>query len=167
MLSLLHRRWTPVSTNLFPRLQPRTAEDIDRRRPEDLQRWTKELAALRECGDLSSFGTTLHKVAYHFTFAWTHRAFAEFVDAYVTSVSLLAPEVIGSLREVSLEVMTWLSRHVHALPTVHWEAFEQIVREVLASHGFHVVHVARQRGRSADLIAFDHAGTSYLVECKR
>lgn len=165
MLDSLHHLWQPLSEKAFPSLYRGSSTEGLRR--EDLERWVTQLAHLKDCVDLMSFHEALRKAAHHFTFAWTHRDFDEFVEAYLQKVSALSPELVGSLRDVTAEFMTWVSKHPDALPQVHWEAFEQIVQELLISRGLDVVHVAHQRGRSADLIAIGQAGVHYLVECKR
>lgn len=159
MLDSLYERWRPLEQKAFP--------GIGERRDDFAQRCASRLTLLKGSPDLPSFENALRKSAYYFTFAWTHRAFDNFSSGFVRRASLLSLEIVGSLRDLSIEFVAWLSKHPSSLPALHWEAFEKIVREVLTSHGLTAVHVARQRGRSADIIAFSQNGICYLVECKR
>ena len=161
MLSSLYDAWRPLSL-LYPK-GTKYPED----RASFLKRCTTEIDNLSICPDLPALAAELRHSAYQFTFAWTHRSFDSFSDSFIAKTSRLTPEIIRSLREVSVEFLIWLSKHPSSLPALHWEAFEKIVREVLASQGLTGFHVARERGRSADIIAFTQDGVSYLVECKR
>lgn len=83
----------------------------------------------------------------------------------------LTPKLISSIKDINSEYVAWLSRHTDVLDRVAWEAFEQIVAEILASRGFTVDLTGRVRNRSADILAIrtDELGveTRYLIECKR
>jgi HJR/Mrr/RecB family endonuclease len=88
-----------------------------------------------------------------------------------TRVAPLSNEFINAVREISGEFLLWLGLHPEALDRVSWEAFEKIIAEVFASHGFEVELTGRARGDSADIMAIrrDELGiaTKYLIEIKR
>ena len=67
--------------------------------------------------------------------------------------------------------MLWLRAHPEVLDRIAWEAFEQIVAEILAGKGFTVDLAGRIRDKTADILAIrtDELGieTKYLIECKR
>ncbi len=90
---------------------------------------------------------------------WSRRTIA-------VSGPLLATE-----KELHREMMLWLRRHPDGIEEVAWEAFEKIIAEIFASHGFKVELTGRVSGRSADILAVrtDELGvdTRYLIEAKR
>ena len=83
----------------------------------------------------------------------------------------LDPSLIGSVKEIYREYMIWIKKHPKAVRSASWEAFEEIVAEVLASHGYRVELTGRRPGASGDILAIrsDELGVDsrYLVECKR
>lgn len=83
----------------------------------------------------------------------------------------LQPGLVESVHKVSEEYLAWLTAHPRALDRIAWQAFEELVAEIMASEGFQVDITARCRSRSADIIAIrtDAFGveTKYLIECKR
>lgn len=83
----------------------------------------------------------------------------------------LEAPLVSTIQTISREYISWLQKHPDVLDTIAWEAFENLIAEILASHGFEVDITARCRNRSADLIALrtDELGavTKYLIECKR
>lgn len=82
----------------------------------------------------------------------------------------LTEEMVGSLRDISGEVMVWLKKHPNSMDRLAWEAFEKIVAEVFAARGFKVDLTGRVRDNTADVIAVRTdfgAETRYLIECKK
>jgi hypothetical protein len=83
----------------------------------------------------------------------------------------LSPALIGSVHTITREYAHWLARHPDCLPAIAWDAFERLIAEVFASHGFRVELTGRSQDRSADIIAIktDSLGVTsrYLIECKR
>lgn len=94
-----------------------------------------------------------------------------YLEQWKPRVIGLTPGMVATVREISAEYIQWIKAHPRVLETIAWEAFEKLVAEIFASHGFHVELTSRVRNRSADIIAVrtDELGvdTRYLVECKR
>ncbi len=95
---------------------------------------------------------------------------AQQLEVWQSRVSRLNENLISTVEEISAEYMIWLKTQPGHLTQIHWHAFEQIVGEIMSSHGFEVQLTGRVRGRSADIMAIkaDALGvtTKYLVECK-
>lgn len=85
--------------------------------------------------------------------------------------AIVAGPLIATEKELHRELMLWLRHHPEAVEEVAWEAFEKIIAEIFASHGFRVELTGRVAGRSADILAIrtDELGvdTRYLIEAKR
>jgi restriction endonuclease Mrr len=135
------------------------------------------------CKNIDSFARVAERIVSHVLFRLeklasrdaAHQLHAEalrgYWQAWQSRITPLTPKLIGSIHEVTHEMMVWLKAHSAAVNNVTWDALEHIIAEVFASHGFIVELTGRSRGKSADLIAIrtDEFGvdTKYLVEVKR
>lgn len=91
---------------------------------------------------------------------------------YESPRSIATQPVIGRITEIQVELIAYLQRHPELLQEMHSEAFEKLVAELMASHGFDVEWTGRNRKTAGDVHAFKtDVGlglfNNYLVECKR
>jgi len=83
-----------------------------------------------------------------------------------------AQSVLSSIKDIGKELMSYLGKNPEKMREMHPDAFEKLVAELLASMGFQVEWIGRNRATSGDVIAFKKDASSglshnYLVECKR
>ena len=92
-------------------------------------------------------------------------------DNWTSQIACLSSSLISSLDTISEEYVIWLKSHPDDLDKIHWQAFERLTGEVLASHGFAVQFTGQVKNKSSDILAIESntlgVDTKYLVECKR
>jgi len=79
--------------------------------------------------------------------------------------------VLASLSEIEVELVTYLAKHPELMHEIDPQAFEKLVAELMAAHGFCVEWTGRDKSTAADVIAFRRNALglqeNYIVECKR
>lgn len=102
---------------------------------------------------------------------YKEKAFTSMWREWKPRIISLSPRLVVSIRDVYQEYVLWLQKHPDVIDTIAWEAFEKLIAEIFASHGFCVDLTGRVRNRSSDILAVrnDEFGvrTQYLIECKR
>lgn len=92
------------------------------------------------------------------------------LDVWTSHITNLNEALISSVDRINAEYLIWLKTHPDQLGRIHWQAFEALIGEILASHRLEVRLTGRVRGQSADILAIESnelgIATKYLVECK-
>ncbi len=99
------------------------------------------------------------------------RLLADQHDIFCGRIACLAPDLISAVNIINEEFIIWLQTHQSSTETIHADAFEQLVGEILASQGFEIHFTGRIKNQSSDIIAIQKVqqggDVKYLVECKR
>lgn len=86
-------------------------------------------------------------------------------------VELPPPSLRLAIQSISEELIRYLAQHPLAMHQLRPRQFEELIAEILASHGWHVHLTPTTRDGGADILAVSQAGaglsTSWLVECKK
>ncbi|MBN2292190.1 MAG: restriction endonuclease [Pirellulales bacterium] len=119
----------------------------------------------------TSFERITNNIVEHRHSSDFHEVFAKLFDDWTSRIDNLSSLLIKSLNKISEEYLIWLKSHPEDLDKIHWQAFEKLTAEILASHGLRVQMTGQVKNKSSDIIAieFSEMGitTKHLVECKR
>jgi HJR/Mrr/RecB family endonuclease len=87
-------------------------------------------------------------------------------------VDFSSQSVISKITEIESQLVEYLAKHPELMREMNYDAFEKLVAELLASHGFDVEWTGRNNATAGDVIAFKTDSetdltSSFIVECKR
>jgi HJR/Mrr/RecB family endonuclease len=91
---------------------------------------------------------------------------------YQAKTDFSSSAALASVTDLERELIAYLQRHPEKMRSMHPDAFEKLVAELMASFGFDVQWTARDKKTAADVIAFKTDAPSglkqnYMIECKR
>jgi HJR/Mrr/RecB family endonuclease len=142
----------------------------------DLPRYFEGIVdVLAECSSPSEmvemiFETMIHVESERHDPLWVKKMANAMRETWSQRTQFLSPDFASTVTELTTEYLVWLHHHPDAISSIAWQAFERLVAEIFASRGFSVEVTARDKDRSADIVAvsIDQLGipTKYLVECK-
>jgi hypothetical protein len=88
---------------------------------------------------------------------------------YADPATIEMRPVLAKIKDLELDLIQYLTLHPDKMTEMHPDAFEKLVAEMMAAHGFLVEWTGRNARTAGDVVALrhEHPSGSFIVECKR